>query len=65
MFLLHVLRIYKYQNLQGDINSLDSKKLLETFKIDDIKDIPAFFKLLWEVRYQFDKHVVKWLKDEG
>jgi len=43
---------------------LDSKKLLETFKIDDIKDIPAFFKLLWEVRYQFDKHVVKWLKDE-
>ena len=64
MFLLHVLRIYKYQNLQGDINSLDSKKLLETFKIDDIKDIPAFFKLLWEVRYQFDKHVVKWLKDE-
>lgn len=64
MFLLHVLRIYKYQNHQGDINSLDSKKLIETFKIDDIKDIPAFFKLLWEVRYQFDKHVVKWLKDE-
>ena len=64
MFLLHVLRIYKNQNHQEDIHSLDSKKLLETFKIDDIKDIPAFFKLLWKVRYQFDKHVVKWLKDE-
>lgn len=64
MFLLHVLRIYKKQNNQKDIDSLDSKKLLETFKIQDIKDIPAFFELLWKVRYQFDKHVVKWLKDE-
>lgn len=64
MFLLHVLRIYKHQNHQEDVHSLDSKKLLETFIIDDIIDIPAFFKLLWKVRYQFDKHVVKWLKDE-
>lgn len=64
MFLLHILRIYKKQNNQKDIDSLDSKKLLETFKIDDIKNIPAFFELLWKVRYQFDKHVVKWLKDE-
>jgi uncharacterized protein with ParB-like and HNH nuclease domain len=64
MFILHVLRIYKKQNNQEDIHSLDSKKLLETFKIDDITDIPAFFELLWQVRYQFDKHVVKWLKDE-
>jgi len=64
MLILHVLRIYKKQNNQEDIHSLDSKKLLETFKIDDITDIPAFFELLWQVRYQFDKHVVKWLKDE-
>jgi uncharacterized protein with ParB-like and HNH nuclease domain len=64
MFILHVLRIYKKQNNQSDIDSLDSKKLLETFKIDDIKDIQAFIELLWKVRYQFDKHVVKWLKDE-
>lgn len=64
MFLLHVLRIYKKQNNQLDVDSLDSKKLLETYKIDDIKDIPAFIELLWKVRYQFDKHVVKWLKDE-
>jgi uncharacterized protein with ParB-like and HNH nuclease domain len=64
MFLLHVLRIYKKQNNQKDIDSLDSKKLLETFNIDEIKDITAFFELLWKVRYQFDEHVVKWLKDE-
>jgi hypothetical protein len=64
MFLLHVLRIYNKQNGLEDINSLDSKKLLEIFKINELKDIKSFFKLMWEVRYQFDKHVVKWIKDE-
>lgn len=64
MLLLHVFRIYKKHNNLEDVSSLDSKKLLETFKIEEIEDIPAFFKLLWKTRYQFDKHVVKWLKDE-
>jgi uncharacterized protein with ParB-like and HNH nuclease domain len=63
MFLLHVLRIYN----KKDISSLDSKKLLEIVEIDEIKDedVKSFFELMWKVRYQFDKHVVKWLKDEN
>ena len=64
IFLIHVLRIYNKQNDLEDVTSLDSKKLLEIFKIDKIKDVKSFFKLMWKVRYQFDKHVVKWLKDE-
>jgi len=60
MFLLHVLRIYN----KKDISSLDSKKLLEIVDIEEIKDVKSFFELMWKVRYQFDKHVVKWLKDE-
>lgn len=66
MFLLHVLRIFNKKNDLKDISSLDSKKLLEIVDIDEIKDekVKSFFELMWEVRYQFDKHVVKWLKDE-
>jgi uncharacterized protein with ParB-like and HNH nuclease domain len=66
MFLLHVLRIFNKKNDLKDISSLDSKKLLEIVDIDEIKDekVKSFFELMWKVRYQFDKHVVKWLKDE-
>lgn len=64
MFLLHVLRIYNKQNNLDDIISIDSKKLLEIFDLDDIQNIPEFFELMWRIRYQFDKHVVKWLKDQ-
>lgn len=65
MFLLHVLRIYrKEKNIETDINSLDGKKLLETFKIDKIENVTEFIELMWKVRYLFDKYIVKWLKDE-
>lgn len=64
MFLLHVLRIYNMQNGLKDISSLDSKKLLEIVEIEKIEHVKSFFELMWKVRYQFDKHIVKWLKDE-
>lgn len=65
MFLLHTLRIYrKEKNIEIDIDSMDGKKLLETFKIDEIDNVGEFIKLMWKVRYVFDKYVVKWLKDE-
>jgi len=30
----------------------------------DAEDVRAFIKLLWEVRYIFDKHVIKWVDTE-
>jgi uncharacterized protein with ParB-like and HNH nuclease domain len=66
VFLFHVIRIYrKSKKIETDIDSMDPKKLLETIKIDDIEDVIEFIELMWKVRYQFDKHVVKWLKDEN
>ena len=66
VLLLHTFRIYRKQNgLQGDVESMDSKKLLEIIKIEEINEIEKFFLLLWKVRYLFDKYVVKWRNEEG
>lgn len=66
VLLLHTFRIYRKQNeVSEDIESMDSKKLLEIIKIDEIKKVEDFFLLLWKVRYLFDKYVVKWRNEEG
>jgi uncharacterized protein with ParB-like and HNH nuclease domain len=66
LFLLHVLRIYKIEKkIKTDIDSLDGKKMLETFNLDEIDDVAGFIELMWKIRFLFDKHVVKWLKDEN
>jgi len=66
VLLLHTFRIYKKQNgFIEDIESLDSKKLLQTMKIEEITRVEEFFLLLWKVRYIFDKYVVKWRNEEG
>lgn len=44
------------------------KNLLAIFKDLETKseeEIKAFFKYLWEVRYIFDKYVVKWITEPG
>lgn len=76
LFLLHALRIFKKQiHSNNDIISMDSKKLLEIFDHEKqvfkneneevtSKNVKDFFELLWQIRYNFDKHIVKWLKDE-
>lgn len=66
VFLFHVLRIYrKRHGFIEDIESLDPKKLLHSFNLNEIIDVKEFIELMWEVRYVFDKHVVKWIKDEN
>ncbi len=66
VLLLHTFRIYRKQNeVSEDIESMDSKKLLEIINIDEIKKVEEFFLLLWKVRYLFDKYVVKWRNEEG
>jgi uncharacterized protein with ParB-like and HNH nuclease domain len=66
VLLLHTFRIYRNQNgFPDDVESMDSKKLLEVFKLDQFINIEEFFLLLWKVRYLFDKYVVKWRNEEG
>lgn len=70
MLLQHVLRIYLQQSttaLKQDIAKISDKDLLLIFKdywLDeklDETDVKQFLELLWDVRYQFDKHVIKWI----
>ncbi|MEG2445558.1 MAG: DUF262 domain-containing HNH endonuclease family protein [Acinetobacter sp.] len=70
MLLQHVLRIYLQQSttaLKQDIAKISDKDLLLIFKdywLDeklDETDVKQFLELLWDVRYLFDKHVIKWI----
>lgn len=74
MLLLHTLRIFLVQNNHNDIPKILDKELLNIFEqhflLRDItaeqlsKDISSFIKLLWQVRYVFDKHIIKWVRLE-
>ena len=72
MLLQHTLRIHllKYYEKEEDIPKILDKELLSLFEefyfYDNIDadDVRAFIELLWEVRYIFDKHVIKWVETE-
>ena len=70
MLLQHTLRIYLVNKGEGDLNKILDKELLNIFTTyfftasktpDDIKD---FISLLWRIRYLFDKHIIKWVREE-
>ncbi|SFG29775.1 DUF262 domain-containing protein [Neptunomonas qingdaonensis] len=70
MLLQHVLRIYLHEHpklAEMDIAKVSDKDLLLIFKEYWLKNKPdatqvkQFIELLWETRYQFDKHVIKWV----
>ena len=69
LLLLHTYRIFrsKQPQLKTDIDGkLHSDRLINTFKPFLIKasesEIKAFFECLWQVRFQFDSYVIKWVK---
>jgi uncharacterized protein with ParB-like and HNH nuclease domain len=70
LLLIHALRIYKIQsNLGVDIQQrMTGAKLQEIFddflKEADEVHIKAFIQSLWQVRYLFDRFVVRWIEDE-
>ena len=70
MLLQHVLRIYLLKNPSGssaDISKISDKDLLAIFhkhwmvSNPDANQVKGFIELLWQVRYLFDKHVIKWI----
>jgi hypothetical protein len=71
MFLQHVLRIFLVKNKLADINKILDKDLISIFEnhwldIDTSPDdVKEFIELLWEIRYRFDKHIIKWVEIEG
>ena len=66
LFLIHAYRVYLAINDELDIEPrLHSDRLLEIFNPlieSDETTVKAFIEMLWQVRYQFDAWVVKWIK---
>lgn len=70
MLLQHTLRIHLIEKEKKDIDKVLDKELLAIFDIfffcdsDNEKDVKYFIELLWEVRYMFDKYIIKWVETE-
>lgn len=70
MLLQHTLRIYLIEKEKKDIDRVLDKELLAIFDTfffcdsDNEKDVKYFIELLWEVRYMFDKYIIKWVETE-
>ncbi len=70
MLLQHTLRIWLALNKRDDLPRILDKELLKLFTDNFFdsrvasEDIKSFIRLLWETRYIFDKHVIKWVKGE-
>lgn len=66
LLLIHAYRIYLALNDHNDIEPrLHSDRLLEIFDPlinGDEQSVKQFIETLWQVRYQFDRWVVKWVK---
>ena len=66
LFLIHAYRIYLALNNEADIEPrLNADRLLKIFNPlveSNEKTVKAFIKMLWQVRYQFDAWVVKWVE---
>ena len=66
LFLIHAYRVFLALNNDSDIEPrLHSDRLLEIFTPlieSDEETVKAFIEMLWQVRYQFDAWVVKWVE---
>lgn len=76
LLLQHCLRIFLFRNRSPDLSRIAEKELLLIFDeyffqpLEDHseakreKQARDFIELLWKVRYEFDKHIVKWIDVE-
>ncbi|WP_261883525.1 DUF262 domain-containing protein [Vibrio pelagius] len=66
LLLIHAYRVYLALNDHNDIEPrLHSDRLLEIFDPlinSDEQSVKLFIETLWQVRYQFDRWVVKWVE---
>lgn len=68
MLLQHALRIWLHKHEQPDLPKILDKELLSLFEdhfrwdgIKRVEAITSFIELLWEIRYCFDKYIIKWV----
>ena len=66
--LLHTYRLHlKVEKLNDFAGTFHVNRLIEVFKEleqrNDKEEVKRFFKLLWQVRYLFDKYIIKWISD--
>ncbi|EPP1149401.1 DUF262 domain-containing protein [Yersinia enterocolitica] len=68
LLLIHAYRVFLALNKQEDIvPRLHSDRLLEIFEPlinSDECTVKRFIEMLWQVRYQFDTWVVKWIEKD-
>lgn len=76
LLLQHCLRIFLFKNQKADLSRIAEKELLLIFEEHFFKPLEdqtekehenhakEFIELLWKVRYEFDKHIVKWIEVE-
>lgn len=68
LLLIHALRIFCAQNGWPDLEPrIKAGNLLSCFDVlvkQDESQIKGFIELLWQVRYQFDTWVVKWVEHD-
>lgn len=66
LFLIHAYRVYLALKNKNDIAPrLHSDRLLEIFNplVDSSEmEVKSFIEMLWQVRYQFDFWVIKWVE---
>ncbi|MBE0469371.1 MAG: DUF262 domain-containing protein [Methyloprofundus sp.] len=68
LLLIHTLRIFCARSGMADLEPrIKAGNLLACFDVlvkQDEAEIKAFIELLWQVRYQFDTWVVKWVEHD-
>jgi hypothetical protein len=75
MLLQHTLRLFLFENERDDLDKILDKDLISLFdkhwlktegkSAPDSNEVMAFIRLLWKVRYLFDKYVIKWVDTDG
>ncbi|WP_119156868.1 DUF262 domain-containing protein [Caldimonas tepidiphila] len=69
VLLQHVLRVWLFRKDREDLDRIADKDLLAIFEqrffgaSAGAEEARSFIALLWELRYLFDKHIVKWVND--
>lgn len=66
--LLHAYRLHLKAEKKEDFKgTFHANRLIEVFKElvhrNDSEEVKRFIKLLWKVRYLFDKYIIKWVSD--
>lgn len=66
--LLHAYRLHLKSEKKEDFKgTFHANRLIEVFKElehrNDSEEVKRFIKLLWKVRYLFDKYIIKWVSD--